>query len=97
VKPESIDEHFWLFHCANPWVYDEIVRLARGATALGHKRVGIGALWERMRWAGEYERPYDPHSTFKLNDHLRSRYARHVMDNEPDLAGVFELRRLRAA
>jgi hypothetical protein len=61
--------------------------------ARGCQRLGVRALWERMRWsfavdyqAGEY----------KLNDHFPSRYARLIAEREPDLARMFEVRELRA-
>jgi hypothetical protein len=34
---------------------------------------------------------------FKLNDHFTSRYARLLMQREPDLYGLFETRAVRAA
>lgn len=92
----TIAERFATFHATNPWVYDELVRLARDLHRKGRDRIGIGMLWEVLRWSYWMETD-DPTSDFKLNDHFRSRYARLIMERERDLDGIFETRGLRAA
>lgn len=91
----SIQEQFEDFHRANPMVYRTLVMLAR---QWKHKhrdtRLGISMLWERARW--ELHVPTSG-SPFRLNNDFRSRYARLIAESEPDLAGLFETRRLRAA
>lgn len=95
-RKATIQETFEAFHATNPWVYDALVTLARHYVAAGHRRVGIGMLFERLRW--EYDiRPAHASSEWKLDNNLRSRYARAIAAAEPDLAGAFELRELRAA
>lgn len=89
----TIDEAFDLFHTANPWVYDALVRLARDLVAAGRERVGIGMLFEVLRWQWALGTA-DPTSEFKLNNNYRSRYARLIMSRETDLDGVFETRAL---
>lgn len=91
----DIDERFEEFHSKNPQVYAELVRLARIARAGKHGRIGIRMLWEVMRWNLLYQ-TQDQSSSYKFNDHYHSRYARLIQNNEPDLRGVFELRRLRS-
>lgn len=91
----TIEEQFREFHADNPDVYRTLVRLARRALRGGRRRIGIGNLWEVMRW--ELTLQLDDASEFKLNNNFRSRYARLVMQHEPDLRGVFETRRLLAA
>lgn len=94
-QPEAnITDRFEAFHQANPWVYRWLVNEARRLHQAGHTRIGIGMLFEVLRWdwmrqtvAGD----------FKLNNNYRSRYARLIMEQERDLAGVFETRMLRAA
>ena len=83
------------FHMDNPHVYQILVELARNLKAAGHKRLGIRMLWETMR----YELMTDTihPKGFKLNDHYHSRYARLIMEQEPDLDGIFETRKLRSA
>jgi hypothetical protein len=91
----NIQADFLAFHLANPWVYAGLVALARDLTARGHDRIGIGMLFEVMRW--QWHRLATSPTEFKLNNNYRSRYARLIMDCEPDLADVFETRELRAA
>lgn len=68
-------------------------------TALGMRRrgfahYGIGALWESARYARDVQ--VGPSGGFKLNDHFRSRLARRLMAEVPELDGFFETRRLTA-
>lgn len=90
----SIQEAFEEFHARNPHVYELLVKLARRAAQAGRTRIGIGMLYEVLRWN------YAIHTTgdeFKLNNNFRSRYVRLIEDSEPDLAGLFQLRELRAS
>lgn len=91
---KSIQQRFDEFHQLNPWVYDELCTLARQVKQRGHQRIAIDYLFGYIRWT-QLMRPRDPSSSFKLNDHFRSRYARLLMEQEPDLEGLFELRELR--
>lgn len=88
----DLDAAFAAHHAAHPEVYAALVRLARQARARGHDRIGIGMLWEVLRWETTIG---DPAGEYRLNNDLRSRYARLIMDQEADLAGVFETRGLR--
>jgi hypothetical protein len=85
------DERFAAFHRANPEVYDELRRLARDAKARGHRKLGVRMLWEVLRW-NELDRAT---REFKLDNNFHSRYAR-LLDNEPDLGGLFDFRELRS-
>lgn len=88
----SIDARFAEFHAAHPEVYAALVRLAREGKAAGHTKLGIGMLFEVLRWE-HMVRP-DDSEPYRLNNVYRSRYARLVMDQEPDLAGIFDTREL---
>ena len=92
AKDATIQRRFLAFHEENPHVYAELVRMAREALPKAGGKLGIRMLWERLRWSMLQTHGDD----FKLNDNFPSRYARMMMDQEPDLAGVFELRGLRA-
>lgn len=85
------EEAFKAFHAENPHVYRALVELARAAKEKGAQEVGIGMLWEVLRWRLFFETS-DAH--FKLNNNHRSRYARLIMAQEQDLAGIFETREL---
>lgn len=91
---KTIDARFEAFHRENPIVYRTLVRLAREALRHGKKRIGMKSLWERMRWHIWLETRGDE---FRLNNDFTSRYARLIEQQESDLAGIFETRRLRAA
>lgn len=89
----SLRDAFRSFHRDQPEVYRRLVDLARRAAAKG-KRVGVRALWEKLRWDTEVGDP-DRRDGFKLNDHHAPYYSRLMMRDEPDLAGFFEIRRIR--
>jgi hypothetical protein len=93
ARERSIQARFEEFHRENPRVYSTLVSLARRAVSEGRPRLGIGHLWEVARWELHVPTNGEP---FRLNDHYRSRYSRLIMAREPDLAGYFETRELRA-
>jgi hypothetical protein len=82
---------FQAFHAQNPHVYRALVELARAAKERGAAEVGIGMLWEVLRWRLFFE---TSDGNFKLNNNHRSRYARLIMAQEQDLVGLFETREL---
>jgi hypothetical protein len=91
-SPEAtIREAFLRFHYENPHVYVQLTELARQARAAGTKKIGIGMLFEVLRWRHTLSTAGDD---FKLNNNYRSYYARMIMAKEPDLWGIFELRKL---
>lgn len=95
VGPERTIREAWeRFDRENPHIYDELVALARKWTAAraGH-RLGIGMLFERLRWDLAIKTTGEP---LKLNNNFRALYARKIMRQEPDLADLFETRRLRS-
>jgi len=95
TQQRRIADRFAAFHAENPAVYDELVALARRAADRGHKRMGIDMLFNVIRW-NRMLATTDDGTGFKLNDHYRSHYSRLIMQQEPDLAGMFETRKLTA-
>ena len=91
----SIQHRFERFHLLHPEVYDELVTLARLAFVRGRRHIGIGQIFEVLRWERSLRGLPDETEGFKLNNNYRSRYARLIMDREPDLDGVFEVRELK--
>lgn len=83
------------FHEANPHVYRRLVEMTWALKHKGHSKVGIGMLFEVLRWE-HYMENKDPHSEFKLNNNYRAYYARMIMKREKGLADIFETRELRA-
>jgi hypothetical protein len=89
--PPTRAERFERFHQDNPHVYDLMVRLARDwKRRTGRNRLGVAALWERMRW--ELAVRTTDEAPALNNDH-KAFYARLIMRQEPDLEGLFEVRR----
>lgn len=89
---DDIQRRFLRFHEENPHVYDLLRRFSLQARRRGRTRFSIDAIYHRARWHTQIETT-DP--DWKLNDHYTSRYARKLMDEEPELEGFFELRDLR--
>lgn len=95
VDEPSIESDFWTFHEQHPAVYAEIVRLCREWRGRGRERWSIDGAFEVIRWQRRLAGLPDDREAYKLNNNYRSRYARLVMDREPDLEGIFEVRVLR--
>lgn len=89
----TIEEDFWAFHRANPQVYDRLSALAGQLKDRGHTKVGIGMLFEVLRW--EHMMSTSDVTPFKLNNNYRAYYARLIMHRRPSLAGFFDLRKQR--
>ena len=94
LQAQTIDHKFREYHERHPEVYQHLVLFARRVKARGHERYSISALFERVRWHLDIEKGDEP---FKIDNIYRSRYARLIMEREPDLKDFFELRELRAA
>jgi hypothetical protein len=90
-----IDRRFLEFHQANPAIYEMIVRFCRDVRKYNAKRrTSIDLIWGRLRWELSIEVNPMGLEDYKLNNDFRSRYARLVMAQEPDLDGIFEVREL---
>lgn len=77
----------------NPKLYAVLRRFALEARRAGRERLGIAMLYERVRWYTTVETKDD---SFKLNNNWRAWYARKLMNEEPELAGMFETRKAKA-
>lgn len=92
VPGSSIDEQFWAFHRANPHVYKLLKKLAFEMLKTREK-YSISTLIEIVRWHHDVQTTGDP---FKINNNYKSRYARLLMERNPELVGFFETRELRS-
>jgi hypothetical protein len=88
---DRIQRAFAQFHRDNPQVYEKLVFLAYKVRATGREKYGVGSLFERLRWHYHIEMNKRD-DEFKLNNNFRSRYARMIMQTEPDLVDFFNLR-----
>lgn len=92
-EDQTIRAKFEKFDQEHPEVYITLVRLARDWLSVGHARLGIATLFERLRWEWHVTGLTD-RDGFKLNNNYRSHYARKIMAENPDLDGLFETRTL---
>jgi hypothetical protein len=91
---ESNQERFNWFHENNPHVYRNLRALALGMRRQrGKKRVGIKMLYEVLRYQYDIQTAGEE---FKLNNNYTAYYARLLMAQEPELAGLFEVREIRS-
>lgn len=79
------------FHKDNPWVMDELARLALRMRRHGVNHYGIAALFEVLRYRHTM-RTTDTETPFKLSNSYRAFYSRHLMRLYPELDGFFDIR-----
>jgi hypothetical protein len=87
----TLQERFDRWVDANPNLIELFLQYAREAQSVGRERYGIGALAERVRWNVVIEKRGEE---FALNNDYRSRLARLLVKRDPNLAGLFEFRKL---
>jgi len=95
-KKEDIQVSFLEFHANNPQVYDWLVYLSRQGKARGRRKLGMKQFFEVLRWEVHIEGLPDDREIFKLRNSYTSRYARLIMEQEPDLENMFEVRKLKS-
>lgn len=86
-------EAFDQYHSDNPKIYEKLLEFAFEAKRSGISHLGIGMLYERLRWYTSVEARND---AFKLNNNYRAFYARKMMSECPELIGLFETRKSKA-
>lgn len=84
----DIQARFLEFHEANPEVYAQMRRMAFELKGGGAARYSIRGIYETLRFRRTLETGGD--AGFKLNNDFCSRYARMLMEQEPELAGEGE-------
>jgi hypothetical protein len=89
----TIQEQFEEFNQAHPEILAYLVMLSFDLHYKGFVRYGIKSLYERARWHFVVEK--DEGEDFKLPNNYHSRYARLIMQQHPELEGLFELCALR--
>lgn len=82
---------FLAYHDGNPQVYCTLRDLAREWRRNGKPKCGIELLWNVCRWRLSMEIVGD--EQFELNNNYKSFYSRALMFFEPELKGLFDLRR----
>ena len=103
-RRDRILRRFWTYHREHPKVYQllRVYALDAAAAFAPTGRIGIGLLFERLRWyvrvetRRQQERRREE-GDWKLNNDFRSLMAREVMAADASLAGLFETRAMTAA
>lgn len=87
-----LKDEFERFHKENPDVYDTLKKLALEWKTRGKRKLGIKMLYERARWEFALQTTGDRYNL--CNNHTAF-YSRLLMEREPELRGLFNLRRQR--
>lgn len=91
--PESLDARFARWAAQNAGAIDSIRRAALAEAATGAPRLSIAKLAEELRADPRISTVGDE---FKINNSYRAPLARLLMDEEPTLRGLFEVRERKA-
>lgn len=75
-------------------MYERLKTLVLDDVRTGREIPGIDYYVNVLRWKIRMETHGDD---FKFNNNFRSRYARLLMESEPEIAGKFEIRSLLSA
>jgi hypothetical protein len=85
----KIEQAFNKFHAENPHVFENLKSMALMLNNKGHKRYGIKALFEVLRYNKAIT---TSGNDFKLNNNFTALYARKIMEECSKLDGFFETR-----
>ena len=90
----KLAQDFRNWHGKHPEVYELLVRFAREWRRVrGDDAIcGMKMLWERVRWEMSIKKQDGEVWAYKCNNNHTAFYARKIMDENPDLDGIFELR-----
>ena len=89
----SIEERFAQFHASNPHVLTALETLAADFLAAGRERIGIGMLFEVLRYQSGIRTTGD---VYALNNDYRALYVRLMLERHPEWQPAFETRARRA-
>jgi hypothetical protein len=92
--PADTIDGFLAYHTANPHILQRLVSRTRQLTSRGYERVGMGMLFELLRW--DHLISSTTGEPFKLNNSYRAYYARLIEHLHPDLTGVYTMRQSAA-
>ena len=95
TTPITRAEKFEKFHQENPHVLTNLEALASKLISRGQKHIGIGYLFEILRYE-TFLVTNDPESDLKLNNSYRSHYARLLLERHPKWQNIIHIRALRS-
>lgn len=90
-KGATLRQRFWLFHEANPHVYQALRAMALQLKRKGYRKMGIAPLYEKLRWDYAMQTD-DPTDIYKLGNSYRAFYSRLIMRTTPELEGFLTTR-----
>lgn len=90
----TLQQRFEAFDAANPHVMVALESLARDWFNAGHSCLGISMLFETLRWQAGIQTRGD---AYRLNNDFRSRYARRLIEANPEWTDRIKTRVLKAA
>jgi hypothetical protein len=95
-KRGKLERAFWQFHDQHPEVYGVMLEAAREWRAQHGPKARLGAkkLFEQVRWELHLRLGDE---VPRLNNNHTAFYARLLMRQHPELAGLFQLRQQRVA
>ncbi len=92
TQESGAEQRFKDFHENNPHVYKKLVQMTNDLKSQGHRKIGMQMLFEVIRWRSMMSTNGD---AYKMNNDYCSRYSRMIMENEPELDGIFNTRGLK--
>lgn len=95
TPPMSLEERWWKWHLANPSVGARLLKMAREWRDLGNGRWSVKAACDVARW--QDRRLAESERIPTVNNSFTAFYARWLMEVDPQLEGMFELRTQRSA
>ncbi|MET8683659.1 hypothetical protein ABZV77_05530 [Streptomyces sp. NPDC004732] len=84
----TLADRFLAYDAEHPYVYRALERLTAERIAAGATRIGLKGLFEELRWRL-------PQGMRGLNNNYTALYARKLIEDHPQWASAFELRRRR--
>lgn len=91
--PQQLQQRFNEFNQANPHVYNKIVQMTRDLKSQGHKKIGMQMIFEVLRWRSMMR---TNSKDYKLSNDYAAYYSRLIMQQEPDLDGIYTIRENKA-
>ncbi len=87
----ELQQKFLRFHWRNPHVHDKIKKCIDDVRRIGYNRYTISGIFEQIRW---HDNIQTQDRQYKLSNSYRSRYVRLIEEQEPELVGFFEKKKL---
>jgi hypothetical protein len=84
---------WWIWHKANPHVYELFKRFTMQAISRGHRNLSAWLIVNRIRWETSIETKGDD---FKISNDFIAYYSRLFMHDHPQYKGFFRTKTLKS-